>query len=166
MLVYLTHTYLLQDPKTKKITDFVSFYQLSSTVLKKEEETLVNAAYLYYYAVPVSLRGPALKSRLNELMNDALILAKRYKFDVFNALTILDNNLFLEDQKFSEGDGLLHYMLYNYMAKDVAGGVKLVPVPESSSRPSQSLPGAKPKAPDTHWKIDKEGGSGVGLVML
>lgn len=56
-------------------------------------------------------------------MNDALILAKKYKFDVFNALTLMDNNLFLEEQKFGAGDGQLHYYLYNYNANHISGGV-------------------------------------------
>ncbi len=75
-------------------------------------------------------------------MNDALILAKKYKFDVFNALTLLDNTLFLEEQKFGAGDGQLHYYLYNYNMNPVAGGV------------------------DKHNNIDEKNGSGVGVVML
>jgi len=74
-------------------------------------------------------------------MNDALILAKKYKFDVFNALTLQDNNWFLEQQKFGGGDGQLHYYLYNYRANPIAGGV------------------------DRGNRIH-EGGSGVGVVML
>ena len=74
-------------------------------------------------------------------MNDALILAKKFKFDVFNALTLMDNNLFLEQQKFGAGDGQLHYYLYNYNANPIAGGV------DEKNRVS-------------------EGGSGVGVVML
>lgn len=64
-----------------------------------------------------------LKIRLNALVNDALIIAKRHKFDVFNALTLMDNALFLEQQKFGAGDGQLHYYLYNYKANPIAGGV-------------------------------------------
>lgn len=56
-------------------------------------------------------------------MYDALIVAKKYKFDVFNALTVLDNNHFLEQQKFGPGDGQLHYYLYNYNCNPIAGGV-------------------------------------------
>ena len=56
-------------------------------------------------------------------MYDALILAKKNNFDVFNALTLLDNNLFLENQKFGAGDGQLHFYLYNYMANPISGGV-------------------------------------------
>lgn len=74
-------------------------------------------------------------------MNDALILAKKAKFDVFNALTLLDNNMFLEQQKFGGGDGQLHYYLYNYKANSIAGGVN------------------KKNEIDGH-------GSGIGVVML
>jgi glycylpeptide N-tetradecanoyltransferase len=45
------------------------------------------------------------------------------KFDVFNALTLMDNSLFLDQQKFGAGDGQLHYYLYNYKANVIRGGV-------------------------------------------
>ena len=47
----------------------------------------------------------------------------QFNFDVFNALTLLDNPLFLEQQKFGAGDGQLHYYLYNYRTGPIAGGV-------------------------------------------
>lgn len=68
-------------------------------------------------------------------------MAKKYNFDVFNALTLLDNSLFLEQQKFGAGDGQLHYYLFNYNANSIAGGV------------------------DHKNSIDEEG-SGIGVVML
>lgn len=100
---------------------------------------------MFYYATETAFSPSAtkdsLKTRLNELVNDALIIAKKYKFDVFNALTLMDNGLFLEQQKFGAGDGQLHYYLYNYNAKQITGGV------------------------DQRNRID-EGGSGIGVVML
>jgi glycylpeptide N-tetradecanoyltransferase len=118
---------LFQDPTTKAITDFFSFYCLESSVINNAKHSNVRAAYLYYYAstlglAPIKSREE-LGVRLNALMNDALILAKRFNFDVFNALTLLDNNLFLEQQKFGAGDGQLHFYLYNYNANPIAGGV-------------------------------------------
>lgn len=75
----------------------------------------------------------ALKKRLMALIGDALTVAQKVrgscraqvtlcprilyaqaKFDVFNALTILDNTLFLSDLQFGPGDGYLHYYLYNW----------------------------------------------------
>ena len=61
---------------------------------------------------------------------------------MFNALTLLDNPLFLEELKFKAGDGQLHYYLYNYRAAPIAGGVN-------------------PKN-----KVDEKYMGGVGLVML
>ena len=87
----------------------------------------MRAAYLFYYATEYgldpTLSRTDLKNRLNELINDALILAKKFRFDVFNALTLMDNSLFLENQKFGAGDGQLHFYLYNYKANPIAGGV-------------------------------------------
>jgi glycylpeptide N-tetradecanoyltransferase len=64
-----------------KVTDFVSFYCLESSVIgdmsKKHEK--VRAAYLFYYATEIAFveREKGLKGRLNELINDALVEAKK-----------------------------------------------------------------------------------------
>ena len=50
-------------------------------------------------------------------MKYALIEAKNQGFDVFNALNIMENTLFLEELKFSAGDGKLNYYLYNWNVK-------------------------------------------------
>ncbi|EAL17377.1 hypothetical protein CNBN0070 [Cryptococcus deneoformans B-3501A] len=63
-----------------------------------------------------------LETRLNALTADILIIAKQAGFDVFNALTLLDNNMFLQEQKFGPGDGYLNYYLYNWNCAPIDGG--------------------------------------------
>ena len=63
-------------------------------------------------------------------------------FDVFNALTLYDNPLFLEQLKFGAGDGQLHFYLYNYRTAPIPGGVN-----------EKNLP-------------DEKKMGGVGIVML
>ncbi|KAJ5273439.1 hypothetical protein N7478_008564 [Penicillium angulare] len=118
-------SYVVEDPQTHKITDFVSFYNLESTVINNAKHKEVRAAYLYYYATETAFTNDtkALKERLLLLMNDALICAKKAHFDVFNALTLHDNPLFLEQLKFGAGDGQLHFYLFNYRAVPVPGGI-------------------------------------------
>jgi glycylpeptide N-tetradecanoyltransferase len=70
-----------------------------------------------------------------------LILANNLGFDVFNALTLLDNSLFLKELRFGAGDGHLNYYLFNYRALPVAGGTNM------------------------RGDLDTDG-SGVALVML
>jgi glycylpeptide N-tetradecanoyltransferase len=41
------------------------------------------------------------------LMQEALVLAKLQDIDVFNALDIMENNTFLQELKFGQGDGHL-----------------------------------------------------------
>lgn len=60
---------------------------------------------------------------------------------MFNALTLLDNSMFLDELKFGAGDGHLNYYLFNYRALPVAGGTTM------------------------QGKLDRDG-SGVALVML
>jgi len=57
-------------------------------------------------------------------------------------LTLLDNPLFLQDQRFGPGDGRLHYYLYNYRTSPIAGGI------------------------DEKNSLDVERMGGIGVVML
>lgn len=50
-------------------------------------------------------------------MNDALILAKQRDYNVFNALDVMENEIFLKELKFGPGDGQ-HYYLYNYRIRE------------------------------------------------
>ncbi|KAL1500858.1 hypothetical protein ABEB36_006282 [Hypothenemus hampei] len=89
-----------------KITDFVSYYMLPSSVMHHPVHKSLKAAYSFYN---VSGNTPWI-----ELMQDALISAKQLNFDVFNALDLMDNSKFLEPLKFGIGDGKLQYYLYNW----------------------------------------------------
>jgi glycylpeptide N-tetradecanoyltransferase len=94
----------VQHPETHKITDFFSFYSLPSTIINHPQHDVLEAAYLFYYATDVAFEESAeeagrLKRRLQDLIGDALVIADRNKFDVFNALTLMDNVNFLQDLK-------------------------------------------------------------------
>ncbi|KAG8932344.1 glycylpeptide N-tetradecanoyltransferase [Tulasnella sp. 418] len=142
-------TYVVSDPSTNEITDFFSFYSLPSTIMKSQKHSLLEAAYMYYYATDVAFQHGAetdgrLKNRLMDLIGDALIIANKMKFDVVNAMTLMDNDLVLRDLKFGQGDGYLNYYLYNWRTSKLEG--------------MQALP-------------ESEGGGqgvgrGIGVVML
>ncbi|XP_010526385.1 PREDICTED: glycylpeptide N-tetradecanoyltransferase 1-like [Tarenaya hassleriana] len=106
-------SYVVESPETHEITDFCSFYTLPSSILGNPNYSTLKIAYSYYN---VATRTPLL-----QLMNDALIVAKKKDFDVFNALDVMQNESFLKELKFGPGDGQLHYYLYNYRVRN---GVK------------------------------------------
>jgi glycylpeptide N-tetradecanoyltransferase len=64
-----------------KVTDFFSFYVLESSIIRQSTHyhKTIRAAYLYYYATDVAFDNDKvkLKKRLNELIRDALIMAKK-----------------------------------------------------------------------------------------
>ncbi|OAL31636.1 hypothetical protein AYO20_08179 [Fonsecaea nubica] len=126
------------EGKDGKITDFGSFYCLESSVIgemsKKHDK--IRAAYLYYYATDQAFnpKEKGLKERLLQLGQDLLIEGKKAKFDVFNALTLHDNPLFLEQLKFGAGDGQLHHYLYNWRTKPINGGINAKNMPDESKR--------------------------------
>lgn len=78
-------TYVVENPNSKKITDFFSFYCLESSVIGNQKHDNVRAAYLFYYATEVAFepKEKGLKERLNALMMDALILAKKACYSLF-----------------------------------------------------------------------------------
>lgn len=102
-------SYLVESPETHEVTDFCSFYTLPSTILGNPNYSTLKAAYSFYN---VSTTTPLL-----QLMNDALIVAKQKDYDVFNALDVMQNEIFLKELKFGPGDGKLHYYLYNYRVR-------------------------------------------------
>lgn len=141
-------SYIVENEE-RKITDFFSFHCIESTVLDptiSAEYPKIRVAYLFYYASDVGLQEPfnkeALKTRLNVLMADAVLIANSFNFDVFNALSMMDNVLFLSDQKFGTGDGVLYYYLSNYKVNPISSGM------------------------NDDYEPDIEGLSGIGLVNL
>ncbi|OLY81108.1 Glycylpeptide N-tetradecanoyltransferase [Smittium mucronatum] len=131
----VVYSYVVEDVlKPGKVTDFFSFYLLPSTVLKSSSTDkgshLINSAYLFYYATnpePASglkpesgesfkqLNDSKLKERLLILMYNCLMLAKKENLDVLNCVNVLDNGMIIDDLKFGQGDGKLHYYFYNYV---------------------------------------------------
>ena len=103
------------------VTDFISFYSLPSQVLKHPKHKTLKAAYSFYNvagATPWEI-----------LMKDALILAKKAGFDVFNCLCIMDNECFLQPLKFVGGSGNLQYYFFNWQCPvTYPKGVGLVPM--------------------------------------
>lgn len=72
-------TYVVEEPISHRITDFFSFYLLESSVIGNKKHDHVRAAYLFYYATEKAFEEEekGLKERLNALIYDALILAKK-----------------------------------------------------------------------------------------
>lgn len=102
----LDHTDLrhVKDPDTHRITDFFSFYSLPSTVINNVRFPVLEAAYLFYYATETAFVDGAeengnLKKRLEAVVGDALVVANKANFDVFNALTLMDNVPILPELK-------------------------------------------------------------------
>eukprot|EP00371_Babesia_bovis_P003560 XP_001612207.1 myristoyl-CoA:protein N-myristoyltransferase, N-terminal domain containing protein [Babesia bovis T2Bo] len=94
------------------VTDILSFYCLESSVINNPRVSHIRAAYSYYnVATTVSFKN---------LMQKALHFAHEHSFDVFNALDLMENSSILEDLKFGEGDGGLHYYIYNWRVTNVS----------------------------------------------
>lgn len=80
------------------------FYSLPSTVINNAKYPVLEAAYLFYYATEAGVKPhedqeAQVKQRLTSLIGDAIIVASNAKFDVFNALTLMDNVPILQDLK-------------------------------------------------------------------
>jgi glycylpeptide N-tetradecanoyltransferase len=68
----VVYSYVLEN-ESGKITDFISFYILNSSILGNANHTHVNAAYLFYY-VPNNMGKD--DDRIRDLIHDALKFAK------------------------------------------------------------------------------------------
>ncbi|KAI6132520.1 N-myristoyl transferase [Pisolithus croceorrhizus] len=120
--------HVVEDPGKHRVTDFFSFYSLPFTIINRPRPNLLEAAYLFYYASDVAFKlrldeSNKLKTRLVHLIGDALIIANQANFDVFNAVTLMDNVTVLDDFEglFGAGDSLLNLYLYNWRTAPLAG---------------------------------------------
>ena len=52
-----------------------------------------------------------------KLIQNALILARMNKYDVYNCLNLMDNQTVFEELHFQKGDGNLQYYFYNWVMK-------------------------------------------------
>lgn len=104
-------SFVVENPSTHEITDFISFYILPSTIVNNANYKTLKAAYSYY--------NVANSVPLVTLMNDALILATQRQCDVFNALDLMDNEPLFKELKFGVGDGRLQYYLYNLKCPEI-----------------------------------------------
>ena len=116
-------SYVVEDPQTHRITDFISFFHIQSTVMNNPKYNTFTATYCYYYA--------ALKTDLKVLMENALVAAKSECGDVFNALEVMNNAQVFEDLKFARGDGTLHYYFYNWKLNSIEPSAMGVVLPSS-----------------------------------
>lgn len=97
-------TYVIENEGN--VTDMVSYYHLHSSIQGNPKHSHLRAAYSFY--------NVATTLDLEELMRDALILAKNEGMDVFNALEQMNNQEFFDSLKFGMGDGNLQYYIYNW----------------------------------------------------
>jgi len=65
----VVHSFVVEDPKSGKITDLISFYSLPSSILNHAKYKTLRAAYSFY--------NVSTKTEWNRLMMDALILASK-----------------------------------------------------------------------------------------
>lgn len=101
----IVYSYVIENDDGK-VTDFISFYLLPSSILQHETHKTLYAAYSFF-----NIPG---KYTIKELIKNALILAKQQNFDVYNALNIMENESVFSDLLFGKGDGSLKYYFYNY----------------------------------------------------
>ncbi|EUD65757.1 glycylpeptide N-tetradecanoyltransferase [Plasmodium inui San Antonio 1] len=104
--------YTYVNEEAGKVKDLISFYSLPSQILGNDKYSTLNAAYSFYNVTTTTT--------FKNLMQDAILLAKRNNFDVFNALEVMQNKSVFEDLKFGEGDGSLKYYLYNWKCRSFA----------------------------------------------
>ena len=94
----------MQNSETYKITDFFSFYSLPVRVIKHSRHNILEAAWLFYCTTDIAFQenaeeGSQLKNQLQDLIGDALIITNQNKFDIFNALTLMDTVPILQELK-------------------------------------------------------------------
>jgi len=94
-------------------------------VINNAKYPTLEAAYLYYYGTETAFTSKddekSLQKRLMSLIGDALVVATEANFDVFNALTLMDNVPILKDLKVNFRDPLfMLHLLFGSSLKETA----------------------------------------------
>lgn len=89
-----------------EVTDVLSYYQLSFTVIGSEKHDKLNSVF--------SLYNSATSMSYIELITDAVIIAKNAGFDVYSFVNLNQNESVIEPLKCIEETGNLHYYFYNW----------------------------------------------------
>ena len=105
----VVYSYVRED-SNNKITDFISFYSLPSSILQHESYKKLMAAYSFFN-INTTLT-------VKEIMKCALILANNAGFDVFNCLNIMNNEEAFQDLLFGKGGGKLKYYFWNFVCPE------------------------------------------------
>ena len=105
---------MLVENEAGEVTDFISFYTLNSSILQHVEFNKLYAAYAFY-----NFTNSQDPERLKKLMKDALIVAKKNDYDVFNMTEVLKHKWVTNELMFKPGDGLLAHYLYNWRIKQI-----------------------------------------------
>jgi glycylpeptide N-tetradecanoyltransferase len=101
-------TYVIEDYKTKQITDVFSFYSLPKVSSKHypAEIKYLNVSYAYYCF-------PS-KHDIQTLMKLSIAKADELGFDLFNTLDVMEAYKYLHDLKFQTKESTQYFYMYNW----------------------------------------------------
>lgn len=101
-------SFVIEDYKTKRITDFFSFYSLPKVHSKHHPDDVDYLKVCYaYYTVP---KG----HDLTTLMKLTLAKSAELDFDLFNAIDIMENYKYLNELKFETKESVQYFYTYNW----------------------------------------------------
>ena len=98
-------TYIIENKKGE-VLDLVSYYTLPSLVLNKNEKyKTIKRGYLYYYT--------CVNTTPYKLLQNILIIGKKFGVDVFTALDNMENMYVLKELGFDESPTTYHEYMFN-----------------------------------------------------
>jgi glycylpeptide N-tetradecanoyltransferase len=93
------------------ITDFISFFDLSTQIRDHPKYTELKVAYGYYYFY--------YDTPLETLVSNSLVLLKKEGFELLNYLDQYDNQLFFDKLKFKKGIVNMNFNFFNWVCPSV-----------------------------------------------
>lgn len=113
------HTRLLVEMNTNQIIGMFSIYNIPSRLLFNNTHSHINFSNLYYYYYDKNYIS------VNHIIKEAVILSKKYDYDVLTFLNNMDNKyvnpsfIHHTTQKETNNPDGLYYYLYNYILNDI-----------------------------------------------
>ena len=113
------HTRLMIEMNTNQIIGMFSIYNIPSKLLFDNKHSHINFSNLYYYYYNKNYIS------VNHIIKEAVILSKKYDYDVLTFLNNMDNKyinpsfVHYTTQKEDNNYDCLYYYLYNYILNDI-----------------------------------------------
>jgi glycylpeptide N-tetradecanoyltransferase len=110
--VQQVHSYVIEDPQTHEITDFVSYFHFLQRVIGNPKHEFIKSSFIEIVVPNPALNGP---ERSAELVDNLILASSNAGMDQVECVDLMNASSYLERCGFRKGTGKMLYYLHNWL---------------------------------------------------